>query len=210
MLVGVTSAALSRYYFRKSGDNDTKRICLRSILPVNTRPVSTRQTYVTKVETGNRVSGLSYPFHIALHNDPLEYVREAKRSMHRKKSSLEVKLVQVVGDFSVKCFGAKTGAFIYRRCTTHTSITVSNVIGPAEHITLCGHPITFMAISTYGQPQALILHYLNYGSTIKVIMAVEDAQFPDCHKLLEDFSESIKLIKDAACLQKLTTSTQNE
>lgn len=184
VLVGVTSAALSRYYFRKSGDNDTKRICLRSILPVNTRPVSTRQTYVTKVETGNRVSGLSYPFHIALHNDPLEYVREAKRSMHRKKSSLEVKLVQVVGDFSVKCFGAKTGAFIYRRCTTHTSITVSNVIGPAEHITLCGHPITFMAISTYGQPQALILHYLNYGSTIKVIMAVEDAQFPDCHKPL--------------------------
>uniref|UniRef100_A0ACD5VNA2 Uncharacterized protein n=1 Tax=Avena sativa TaxID=4498 RepID=A0ACD5VNA2_AVESA len=43
VLVGVTSAAFSKYYFRKSGDVRTKRICLRSFLPVNTRPISSRQ-----------------------------------------------------------------------------------------------------------------------------------------------------------------------
>ncbi|VAI20895.1 unnamed protein product [Triticum turgidum subsp. durum] len=53
VLVGVTSAALSRYYFRKSGHTNTKSICLRSFVPVNIRPISSRQTYVTKVETGN-------------------------------------------------------------------------------------------------------------------------------------------------------------
>uniref|UniRef100_M8BP61 diacylglycerol O-acyltransferase n=1 Tax=Aegilops tauschii TaxID=37682 RepID=M8BP61_AEGTA len=77
VLVGVTSAALSKYYFRKSGDAKTKRIHLRSILPVNIRPLSSRQTYVTKVETGNQVSILICPFHIALHDDLLEYVHKA-------------------------------------------------------------------------------------------------------------------------------------
>ncbi|CAO2182765.1 unnamed protein product [Urochloa humidicola] len=39
VLVGVTSAALSQYYFRESGDTDTRKlICLRSVLLVNLRP----------------------------------------------------------------------------------------------------------------------------------------------------------------------------
>ncbi|KAF7020294.1 hypothetical protein CFC21_033410 [Triticum aestivum] len=164
VLVGVTSAALSRYYFRKSCNINTKRICLRSILPVNTRPVSSRQTYVTKVETGNQISNIICPFYIALHNDPLEYVRTAKRSMHRKKSSLEVMFAQMTVDFLVKYFG----------------------------------------------PKALTMHYLNYGSNIKVILTVDDEQFPDCHQLLNDFAESVKLVRDAASLKTLTTLIQND
>uniref|UniRef100_A0ACD6ANH1 Uncharacterized protein n=1 Tax=Avena sativa TaxID=4498 RepID=A0ACD6ANH1_AVESA len=38
VLLGLTSAALSRYYFRHSGDRSTRKICLRSILVVNIRP----------------------------------------------------------------------------------------------------------------------------------------------------------------------------
>ncbi|XBI61135.1 hypothetical protein VPH35_041971 [Triticum aestivum] len=205
VLVGVTSAALSRYYFRKSCNINTKRICLRSILPVNTRPVSSRQTYVTKVETGNQISNIICPFYIALHNDPLEYVRTTKRSMHRKKSSLEVMFAQMTVDFLVKYFGPKTGAFIFRCFVTRTTAVLSNVVGPAKHITLCGHPIAFMAISVYGLPQALTMHYLNYGNTIKVILAVDDEQFPDCHQLLNDFAESVNLVRDAASLKTLTT-----
>ncbi|KAM0832943.1 hypothetical protein ACQ4PT_064582 [Festuca glaucescens] len=210
VLVGVTSAALSQYYFRKSGDNITKRVCLRSFVTVNVRPVSSRQTYVTKVETGNRLSGLVCPFHIALHHDPLEYVRKAKKIMNRKKSSFEVMMTQVVGEFVVKYFGVKTGAIIYRLFGTRTTINLSNVVGPAEHITLCGHPIAFMATSAYGLPQAISVHYINYGKTIKVILAVDDAQFKDCHQLLDDFAESIRLMKGAAGLKMLTTLTQND
>ena len=210
VLVGVTSAALSRYYFRNSGDTSTKKICLRSFILVSTRPISSRQTYVTKVETGNRLSSLICPFHIALHADPIEYVRKAKMFMHRKKSSLEVMFTQVVGEFLVKYFGVKTGTFIFSRFARRTTIILSNAIGPAEHITLCGHPVAFMAPSVYGQPQALTVHYHNYGSTIKVILAVDDRQFPDCHQLLDDFAESIRLIKNAAALKTMTTSIQND
>ncbi|KAM3259256.1 hypothetical protein ACQJBY_050814 [Aegilops geniculata] len=43
VLVGATSAALSRYYFRKSGGTDTYRTWLRSVLLVNTRPTASLQ-----------------------------------------------------------------------------------------------------------------------------------------------------------------------
>nr|BAJ93623.1 predicted protein [Hordeum vulgare subsp. vulgare] len=206
VLAGVTSAALSQYYFKKSGDTNTKRICLRSLVLVDTRPVSTRQTYVTRVETGNQLSSLICPFNIALQDDPLEYVREAKRFMHRKKSSLEVLFTRVVGEFLVKNFGVKTGAFIFRRFIKRTSIIFSNALGPVEHMTLCGHPVAFMAPSIYGPPQALTVHYHNYGSDIKIVLAVDDTQFPDCHHLLDGFAEAIRIIKNAAALKTLTTS----
>ncbi|KAM0870094.1 hypothetical protein ACQ4PT_040245 [Festuca glaucescens] len=203
VLVGVTSSALSQYYFRKSGDINTKEICLRSFLLVNTRTVSSRQTYVTKVEAGNKLSSLICPFHIALHDDPLQHVRNAKRLMRRKKSSLEVMLTQVVGEFLVKYFYVKIGSFFLRLFMTRTTIMLSNIVGPAEHITLCGHPVAFMATSVYGQPQALTVHYLNYGNTVKVVLAVDDAQFSDCHQLLDDFVESMMLIKDATNFRTL-------
>ncbi|KAF7034212.1 hypothetical protein CFC21_045260 [Triticum aestivum] len=206
VLAGVTAAALSQYYFKKSGDTNTKRICLRSLVLVDARPVSTRQTYVTRVETGNRLSSLICPFNIALQDDPLEYVREAKRFMHRKKSSLEVLFTRVVGEFLVKNFGVKAGAFIFRRFVERTTIIFSNALGPVEHMALCGHPVAFMAPSIYGPPQALTMHYHNYGSDIKVVLAVDDAQFPDCHQLLDGFAEATRIIKNAAALKTLTTS----
>uniref|UniRef100_A0ACD5TSE6 Uncharacterized protein n=1 Tax=Avena sativa TaxID=4498 RepID=A0ACD5TSE6_AVESA len=209
VLVGVTSAALSQYYFRKSGDIRTKRICLRSFLPVNTRPISSRQTYVTKVETGNRVGSIVCPFYIALHDDPLEYVREAKMLMRRKKSSLEVMITQMAGELLVKYFGIKIGAFLFRRILTQTTILLSNVVGPAEQITLCGHPVAFLGISIYGQPQAVTVHYLTYGSSIKITLAVDDKQFPDCHKILDDFAESIKLIRNATA-RKISNSSVHD
>ncbi|KAM0831861.1 hypothetical protein ACQ4PT_065255 [Festuca glaucescens] len=171
VLVGVTSAALSRYYFRMSGNIDTKRICLRSFLLVNTRPVSCRQIYVTKVETGNRLSSLICPFHIALHDDPLEHIRKAKRFMDRKKSSLEVTIIKVASEFLVKYFGVKAGASILRLLMKRTTIIFSNVVGPAEKITLCGHPVVSMGCSVYGQPQIVMnswMIWLNPSGSLRM------------------------------------------
>ncbi|KAM0870096.1 hypothetical protein ACQ4PT_010674 [Festuca glaucescens] len=50
---------------------------------------------------------------------------------------------------------------------------------------------------------ALTVHYLNYGNTVKVVLAVDDAQFSDCHQLLDDFVESMMLIKDATNFRTL-------
>ncbi|VAH24429.1 unnamed protein product [Triticum turgidum subsp. durum] len=144
VLVAVTSAALSRYYFRKSGDTNTTKICLRSLLPVNTRPAASLQA----------------------------------------------------------------GASIFRCLFARTTIIFSNMVGPTKQVELCGHPVAFIAPSVYGIPEALIIHYQSYRSTIKVILSVDEDQFPDYHELLDDFDQTLAVMMDAA--SRLSTSTKND
>ena len=43
----------------------------------------------SKAKWGNQIGYLIFPFTIALRDDPLDYLREAKVAMDRKKASLE-------------------------------------------------------------------------------------------------------------------------
>jgi hypothetical protein len=54
--------------------------------------------------------------------------------------------------------------------------------------------------------QAITVHYQSYNNTIKVVLAVDEEQFPDSRQLLDDFAECLKLTKDAAA--KTTMSTK--
>ncbi|KAF0896366.1 hypothetical protein E2562_021897 [Oryza meyeriana var. granulata] len=207
VLIGITYAALSRYYFRKSGDTDTdKDIRLRSILLVNMRPTTSLHACVDminsgredEVELGNELGFIILPFHIGIHKDPLDYVRKAKKVVDRKKSSLEVVFTNLAAQVIFKLFGLKAAAPIFHRMISHTTISISNMIGPVEQVEFCGHPVVFIAPSVYGPPEALTVHYKSYVNTVMVNLAVDEAQFPDCHVLLDDFAESLRHIKDAA------------
>ncbi|KAK1698250.1 hypothetical protein QYE76_014947 [Lolium multiflorum] len=206
VLVGVTSAALSRYYFRRSGDDNRRKICLRSILLVNIRPTTSLQAYVNMIESsksnevkwGNQLGYIILPFHIAMYEDPLEYVRKAKKMVDRKKSSLEVVFTHMLGEVIIKTFGVKAAGVIFRRMISHTTISFSNMIGPAEQVEFYGHQVVSIAPSVYGPPEALTVHYQSYSNTIKVILAVDDEHFPDHGQLLDDFTESLRIIKDGA------------
>ncbi|KAL6614432.1 hypothetical protein ACP70R_036702 [Stipagrostis hirtigluma subsp. patula] len=207
VLVGVTYAALSRYYFRKTGDADTsKEIRVRSILLVNLRPTTSLHACVNMIESGkendvkwgNELGFIILPFHIGLHDDPLQYVRKAKKIVDRKKSSLEVVFTHLAAEIILRIFGLKAAAAIFHRMISHTTISFSNMIGPVEQVEFCGHPVVFIAPSGYGPPEALTVNYQSYVNTIKVNLAVDEAQFPDSHQLLDDFAESLRLIRDAA------------
>ncbi|KAM0928917.1 hypothetical protein ACQ4PT_001927 [Festuca glaucescens] len=97
VLLGVTSAALSRYYLRKTGESGSETIKVRSTLLVNLRKTPGLHTLATMMESGkdngaqwgNRLGYMILPFHIANHDDPLEYVRKAAQVARRKKSSME-------------------------------------------------------------------------------------------------------------------------
>ncbi|OEL17270.1 O-acyltransferase WSD1 [Dichanthelium oligosanthes] len=210
VLIGVTSAALSQYYFRESGDTDTRKlICLRSVLLVNLRPPASLQSVVEMIESGkskavkwgNKLGYIILPFHIAMHDDPLEYVRTAKKTVDRKKSSLEALFTHAIGEMVLKFCGVKVAATIFGRMISHTTISFSNMVGPGEQVEFCGHPVAFIAPSVYGPPEALTVHYQSYGNTVKVILAVDEAHFA-CRKLLDDFASSLRRIRDAAKLQQ--------
>uniref|UniRef100_A0ACD5TR64 Uncharacterized protein n=1 Tax=Avena sativa TaxID=4498 RepID=A0ACD5TR64_AVESA len=216
VLVGVTSAAMSQYYFRKSGDPNTGEICLRSIIPVSMRPATTLQKYVNVIESdkkddviwGNQLGYIILPFHLTKHDDPLAYVRKAKKDLDRKKRSLEVIITNKIAEILMIFLGVKAGALIFRRGFAHTSMVFSNMVGPTEQVELFGHPVAFVAPSVYGIPEALIVHYQSYRRTIKVILSMDDNKFPDYRQLLDDFAKSLMTMKQAA--SRLSTSTKTD
>uniref|UniRef100_A0A0E0FTQ2 Uncharacterized protein n=1 Tax=Oryza nivara TaxID=4536 RepID=A0A0E0FTQ2_ORYNI len=201
VLVGITYSALSRC------DTDTDEdIRLRTILLVNLRPTTSLHAYVDminsgredEVKWGNALGFIILPFFIGMHKDPLDYVRKAKKVVDRKKSSLEVVFTHLAAEVILKLFGLKAAAAIFHRMISHTTISFSNMIGPVEQVEFCGHPVVFIAPSGYGPPEALTVNFQSYVNTMMVNLAVDEAQFPDCHELLDDFSESLRQIKDAA------------
>ncbi|CAL4922726.1 unnamed protein product [Urochloa decumbens] len=179
VLVGVTTAALSRYYFRKLGDRDAnKGTCLRSVLFVNLRPTPGIQKLANMMESGR-------------HND-LKWGNRLG-----KKHSLEAIITHAITVTVTKLFGIEVSTSLFHRMVSSTTVQFSNMIGPTEPIEFYGHPVAYIAPSVFGHPSALTIHWQSYTDTIRTILAVDDAQFPDSHQLLDDFAESLELIRDA-------------
>ncbi|WVZ56981.1 hypothetical protein U9M48_007436 [Paspalum notatum var. saurae] len=201
VLVGVTSAGLSRYYFRRLGDLDAnKGTCIRSVLFVNLRPTPGIQKLAKMMESGkhNDLKWGNRLGYIAMHDDPLDYVRNAKKTVDRKKHSLEAVVTHVIAETVTKLFGIEVSTALFHRMVSSTTVQFSNMVGPTEPIEFYGHPVVYIAPSVFGHPSALTIHWQSYTDTIKIILAVDDAQFPDSHQLLDDFAESLEMIRDAA------------
>ncbi|XP_047058115.1 wax ester synthase/diacylglycerol acyltransferase 11-like [Lolium rigidum] len=206
VLLGVTSAALSRYYFRKTGQSGSETIKVRSTLLVNLRKTPGLHTLATMMESGkdngaqwgNRLGYMILPFHIAKHSDPLMYVRKATQVARRKKSSMESVFTFWSGSVILKFFGIKAAASLCCGMMRNTTLSFSNVAGPTEQVVFYGHPIVYIAPSVYGHPHALTMHYQSYANIIKLVLAVDETQFPDAHELLDDFDQSLRIIREAA------------
>ncbi|KAM0928915.1 hypothetical protein ACQ4PT_001927 [Festuca glaucescens] len=171
VLLGVTSAALSRYYLRKTGESGSETIKVRSTLLVNLRKTPGLHTLATMMESGkdngaqwgNRLGYMILPFHIANHDDPLEYVRKAAQVARRKKSSMESAFTFWSGSVVLKIFGIKAAASLCYGMMRNTTLSFSNVAGPTEQVVFYGHPIVYIAPSVYGHPHALTMHYQSYA-----------------------------------------------
>ncbi|KAL6620670.1 hypothetical protein ACP70R_035809 [Stipagrostis hirtigluma subsp. patula] len=212
VLLGVTNAGLSRYYFRKTSGtnserkNSHKNIRVRSALLVNIRKTPGLHTLAEMMDSGrhnnakwgNLIGYIVLPFHIAMHEDPLEYIRQGKRTAERKKRSLEAIFTYWSGNLIVKLLDIKAAAALCYGMFTNTTMSFSSMVGPVEKVQFYGHPIVYIAPSVYGHPHALTVHYQSYMNIVKLVLAVDDAQFPDSHQLLDDFAESLRLIRQAA------------
>uniref|UniRef100_A0A453FD05 O-acyltransferase WSD1 C-terminal domain-containing protein n=1 Tax=Aegilops tauschii subsp. strangulata TaxID=200361 RepID=A0A453FD05_AEGTS len=201
---GVVSVLFSE---NSSGESGRKSIKVRSTLLVNLRKTPGLHALATMMESGkdngaewgNRLGYMILPFHIAMHDDdPLEYVRKATKVARRKKSSMESVFTYWSASMIMKIFGIKAAASLCYGMMRNTTLSFSNMAGPTEQVVFYGHPIVYIAPSVYGHPHALTMHYQSYMNIIKLVLAVEEEQFPDAHELLDDFAVSLKLIREAA------------
>ncbi|KAL5542480.1 hypothetical protein UlMin_010190 [Ulmus minor] len=213
--VGITQAGLSKYLNRRYGlDQDNKntqiennnnlpnKIRLRSILFVNIRPSVGIQALAdmmeknTKAKWGNSFGYVVLPFTIALMDDPLDYIRQAKATIDRKKHSLEALCTFSIVGLIYKFSGIKKASAFFQRLFTSTTVAFSNVVGPLEEIGFYSHPMAYIAATTFGQANELMVHFQSYVNKMTIVLSVDEDTIPNPHQLIEDIAESLKLIKD--------------
>ncbi|XP_062091401.1 wax ester synthase/diacylglycerol acyltransferase 11-like [Humulus lupulus] len=213
--LGATQAGLSKYLNRRYGilnkndvgetekkNNLPKKIRLRSILFINIRPSPGIQALAdmmeknTKAKWGNSFAYVLLPFTIGLRDDPLDYVREAKSTIDRKKHSLEAYFTFSIIGLVFKFFGIKSASALFQRLFCGTTMAFSNVVGPLEEIGFYGHPMAYLSANSYGQANELVVCIQSYVNKMSVSVAVDESTIPDPHQLCDDIVESLKVIKD--------------
>ncbi|XP_021909272.1 O-acyltransferase WSD1-like isoform X1 [Carica papaya] len=217
VILGVTQAGLSKYIYRKYGENKRgdkmteipKRMRVRAAVMANIREVPGIQVLAnmmakgSKAIWGNCIGYILIPFTIALQKDPLDYIRTAKSIVDRKKLSCEAILSFQTAKLILKLFGSKVAAGMTKRIVSNTTMTFSNIVGPLEEISFYGHPIAYLAPSVYGHPHALTLHFQSYINKMTFSVAVDPDVIPDPHQLCNDLEEALKIIKIAASEKSL-------
>ena len=78
----------------------------------------------TKTKWGNLYGFILLPFNIALREDPLDYVREAKSTVDRKKNSYGIFCTYLLNKLILKTLGIKVCEAIYIHTQTHTHIYI--------------------------------------------------------------------------------------
>ncbi|OIT25940.1 PREDICTED: O-acyltransferase WSD1-like isoform X2 [Nicotiana attenuata] len=215
--LGITQAGLSKYLNRRyavgkedkgateRNNNLPKDIRLRSCLIINLRPSAGIEDLADMMEKGTKQKGgwgnwfgyVLLPFKIALRDDPLDYVKEAKATVDRKKRSFEALITMMLAEVLVKIFGAKVATAVTVRAFSNTTVCFTNLVGPQEEIGFCGNPITYLAPGAYGQPSALMINIQSYINKMIIVVSVDESAIPDPQQLLDDFETSFNLIKDA-------------
>nr|KAJ0208231.1 hypothetical protein LSAT_V11C500261830 [Lactuca sativa] len=222
VVLGVTQAGLSRYLNRRYSENMNlsgsdhpkkndfipKNIRLRATFFFNLRPTTRIDTFVETMRTGkmgrwgNQIGYVLLPFAIGLKTDPLDYVKEAKAVIDRKKASLEPLYTYFVVYLVLKLFGIKAVGKLNHKVFFNTTLWFTNVPGPQEEVTFYGHEITYIAPSCYGQPNALMIHILSYMDKLTFIISADEETIPDPERLCDDLEESLYLIKTSALVSE--------
>ncbi|PWA96807.1 O-acyltransferase, WSD1, C-terminal [Artemisia annua] len=214
--LGITRAGLSQYLNRRYGEGKKdegatekknnlpkKKIRLRSTLLINIRPSSGIQALAdmmeknTEAKWGNWIGYVLLQFTVGIRDDPLDYVREAKATIDRKKHSLEAIYTFTIAELVLKLFGIKAASSLSHKIITRTTLCFSNLVGPLEEIGFYGHAMEYLAPSSYGQPHGLMINFQSYVNKMTIVLSVDDNTIPDPHKLLDDLEGSLKLIKEA-------------
>ncbi|CAN6312704.1 unnamed protein product [Urochloa humidicola] len=79
---------------------------------------------------GNRLGYIVLPFEIVKHDDPLDYVRDAKKTVDRKKHSFEAMATHFIAETVTKLFGIEVSTGLFHRMISSTTLLFSNMIGP--------------------------------------------------------------------------------
>ncbi|KAL9243807.1 hypothetical protein vseg_017649 [Gypsophila vaccaria] len=130
-------------------------------------------------------------------SDFLEFVTEAQEVIHRNKNSLAVYLTGQSLETIRKCKGPEAAAEYIHSTLKNSSMTVSNMIGPVEKMSLADHPCKGVYFMVVGVPQSLTVTILSYMRTLRIAVGVEKGHI-DVQKFNSCIEHAFQLIFKAA------------
>ncbi|KAH0686719.1 hypothetical protein KY284_017272 [Solanum tuberosum] len=219
VVMGMAQAGFSRYLNRRYGNkngkgsskknNLPKNILLRGSIIFNIRPstgikaLAEMMEKKSKARWGNKIGYVLTRLPISLPDNPLDYIRQAKTIIDRKKLSLESRFSFSAAKLTQDIFGSKVAAKVTRRILSSTTVLISNVVGPQEEITFYGHKLAYVAPTTFGLPYAVTIHFQSYCNKMTISMAVDPQVIPDPYQLCDDLQDSLQMFKEAVTKQDM-------
>ncbi|XP_049395504.1 wax ester synthase/diacylglycerol acyltransferase 6-like isoform X2 [Solanum stenotomum] len=219
VVMGMAQAGFSRYLNRRYGNkngkgssktnNLPKNIRLRGSIVFNIRPstgikaLAEMMEKKSKARWGNKIGYVLTRLPISLPDNPLDYIRQAKTIIDRKKLSLESRFSFSAAKLTQDIFGSKVAAKVTRRILSSTTVLISNVVGPQEEITFYGHKLAYVAPTTFGLPYAVTIHFQSYCNKMTISMAVDPQVIPDPYQLCDDLQDSLQMFKEAVTKQDM-------
>lgn len=91
--------------------------------------------------------------------------------------------------------GLQAAAAVTKRSIAQTSMSLSNVVGPGEAVTLAGIPVTSLTPTVVGTSQGLIMHFVSYNNSVKFVASTIKEVVPDpevlCQFCVDAFEEML-------------------
>ncbi|MBA0766357.1 hypothetical protein Gotri_015407 [Gossypium trilobum] len=205
VMLAMVSSGLSRYLEHRTPNALHEGLRLTGVAMVNVRANPRLQELSEVMETnskarwGNKFGATLIPvFHHKGGNNPLQYLKRAKGINDKKKHSMEAYFTYKIRDLVMTLLGPKYVCLLYYKLLCNTTFTISNFVGPLEHITLAGHPISNIKFNTSSLPQAISMHMLSYAGRVEMQLLVAKDIIPDPEFLAKCFQDALLEMKTAA------------
>ncbi|GFP86402.1 o-acyltransferase wsd1 [Phtheirospermum japonicum] len=128
---------------------------------------------------------------------PLSFVMDARKVIKRKRNSAAVVLTGKLLDTLRKWRGPEVTAKYIHSTLKNTSMTISNIMGPMEQMSLSNQPIKGFYFMVVGVPQSLTITMVSYMGELRVAVGTENGLI-DAPKFKSCIQKAFDLIFNAA------------
>lgn len=186
--------------------HDTRNAESTALVLLNTRNIAGYKSIPEMIEPDAESSwGNQFAFlHVSVpeltgeeSSNPLSFVFKARSAIKRKRNSSAVLLTGKLLDTMRKCRGSEATASYIHSTLKNTSMTISNVIGPVEQMSLANQPVKGLYFMVTGVPQSLTITMMSYMGTLRIAVGTENGQIQS-HKFKSCLQKAFDIIFKAS------------
>ncbi|KAK7286753.1 hypothetical protein RJT34_21974 [Clitoria ternatea] len=122
---------------------------------------------------GNKISFLQIPIPKLSQSrisNPLDFVWNAQKQIKKKRNSFSVYMMGILLDLEMKLRGPECVAKTIYKTLGNSSVVISNIFGPLEHMALAVHPISGLYFTMTGGPENVNITIMSYVNELRITL----------------------------------------